>query len=305
MSKIQVFFEIPQSILNGLSTGYYERVGGVIRDAESKRVVAWLEEVVDINKETTGQTLPNLPKALANSQQLMMGLQVTNLAVSAVGFAMVYNKLQKIENSLERVESKVDGLIKSHDYLHDKELIKHLSPVVSSIRSISESSIFSDPRIAKEKLINADNELDKASDYFRGVLGDMLAQKIESERPEEFAACYRAWVMANQGRVNTMMALTESQVAANRLYRFKSDHADLGKEFISIRSDSIRRIQAGRNAFRSDATLNMLGMQMVGAHEIIKGNELQLNYTIENNVEIPRINNISSRNSGYVLCLVN
>jgi len=48
----QVILEIPEAILKGLQNGTYERVGGVVREVASKRVVAWL-------RETGGLTLAN------------------------------------------------------------------------------------------------------------------------------------------------------------------------------------------------------------------------------------------------------
>lgn len=40
----QVILDIPEAILKGLQDGTYERIGGVLREVASKRVVAWLRE---------------------------------------------------------------------------------------------------------------------------------------------------------------------------------------------------------------------------------------------------------------------
>jgi len=41
---LKVYFEIPKQIAVGLASGRLERVGGIVRDAASKEIVAWLRE---------------------------------------------------------------------------------------------------------------------------------------------------------------------------------------------------------------------------------------------------------------------
>lgn len=44
MSDLRVSFDLPETIFNGIMSGQLERIGGVIRDANSKQIVAWLRE---------------------------------------------------------------------------------------------------------------------------------------------------------------------------------------------------------------------------------------------------------------------
>ena len=44
MPQIEVMLELPVKIAQGLASGQLKRVGGVIVDAASKQVVAWLRE---------------------------------------------------------------------------------------------------------------------------------------------------------------------------------------------------------------------------------------------------------------------
>ncbi len=45
MSSIHVAFELDDEMAKALRTGRLERVGGVIREADTKRIVAWLRQV--------------------------------------------------------------------------------------------------------------------------------------------------------------------------------------------------------------------------------------------------------------------
>lgn len=65
MTLLNVELEVPAAIAEGLQTGNYERVGGVIRETGSKQTVAWLRDAGtsggDAARELTRPRLPNLP----------------------------------------------------------------------------------------------------------------------------------------------------------------------------------------------------------------------------------------------------
>lgn len=103
MSLVTTTFTIPESINAGLSSGIYERVGGVIRHSDSKKVVSWLREV---GQQNSG-SLPMHP--------LIGTANLLNLGVSTIGFAVIANRLNQIQQSLlnmqkilESIERKID-----------------------------------------------------------------------------------------------------------------------------------------------------------------------------------------------------
>jgi hypothetical protein len=84
MSIVQATFHIPEHIAQGISKRIYERVGGVVREAGSKQVVAWLRET-----SRTGES------ALSNISSLSsVGAvsSVLNLASSTMGFIVVVKR---------------------------------------------------------------------------------------------------------------------------------------------------------------------------------------------------------------------
>ena len=44
MGTVNATFQVPEYIAQGISNGAYERVGGVVRQKGSKKVVAWLRD---------------------------------------------------------------------------------------------------------------------------------------------------------------------------------------------------------------------------------------------------------------------
>jgi len=93
MATVNATFYIPKLIEQGLSNGTYERIGGIIREANSKQVVAWLRE-----GSQAGKILESvLPDVGAVSS-------ILNLAVSTIGFAVVLKRLGVIEIQLQQAQ---------------------------------------------------------------------------------------------------------------------------------------------------------------------------------------------------------
>jgi hypothetical protein len=117
MTIFQTTFDIPDWILQGLQTGEYVRIGGVIRDSNTKQIVAMLREV---SPNISG--VRNLLSAASPVLGILnLGVSVINLGVSVIGFALILNKLKKLEESckeeLNKLEEKIKGNINN---LHRK-----------------------------------------------------------------------------------------------------------------------------------------------------------------------------------------
>lgn len=95
MDTVTATFSIPDWIEQGLKNGNYIRVGGVIRDAQTKHLVAMLREAASI------------------LSQVGSVASILNLGVSVMGFAIVIKRLGEIEQRLKKVQKDVKQL-------HDK-----------------------------------------------------------------------------------------------------------------------------------------------------------------------------------------
>jgi hypothetical protein len=88
---LEVTFRVQDWIAKGLASGAYERVGGVVRDAQTKQIVTWLREVPD----------PRVSQVLS---QVGYAASMLNLAVSTMEFAVVMQRLGVIEQHLQQVQ---------------------------------------------------------------------------------------------------------------------------------------------------------------------------------------------------------
>lgn len=57
MAELNVIFDVPEAIAEGLKNGVYERIGGVIRRVADKQIVMWLQEGVLLERDTAEQLL--------------------------------------------------------------------------------------------------------------------------------------------------------------------------------------------------------------------------------------------------------
>lgn len=95
MYPIEVALDVPAKFAKKLLSGEYERVGGIIRNAKTKQIVAWLREIKVVN--------PDFSKILTSSQ-ISAAASVLNLAFSAMAFAVIMERLGTIERRLQQAQ---------------------------------------------------------------------------------------------------------------------------------------------------------------------------------------------------------
>lgn len=95
MNTVEAVFQIPDWIANGLDNGNYERVGGIIREVDSKSVVAWLRET-DFSQVSPGQMLSSASRLLKFGDAVGM----LNLGVSVTGFTIILSRIKQLETSI-------------------------------------------------------------------------------------------------------------------------------------------------------------------------------------------------------------
>ncbi|MFS8860820.1 hypothetical protein [Synechococcus sp. H60.4] len=136
MVSEQVILEIPEAILKGLQNGTYERVGGVVREVASKRVVAWLRETGGLTlANSIGNWIPGVDIIngifaniqlrqinlrlidISNKLNTVLGLTqfntalgLANLGLSAIGFAVVISKLDQIDSRIQHLQQSISEL---------------------------------------------------------------------------------------------------------------------------------------------------------------------------------------------------
>jgi hypothetical protein len=298
MAEITVSFQVPAWIEKGLANGTLERVGGVIRDASgSKKVRAWLREGSSVRLDNPSDVLMEQISKLSMPSNMLIGLQAMNLAVSAAGFTLLYKKLQGIEHRLTAISDQLSRLESGLEWLSHKEMLKQFTRISSALRSLNDSESYQNKILAEQLLARAVSDLQECQIYFHQVLHEMFGREWELYRPEETGACYRTWLMAGTGKIQTLLAMKEPDVANKTIIRFRSEHAELGRRLEAIISDPLRQFALPETPGKEAVlAIRQLGREAVHAHEIIRGNALQLEWTANQKNPLPNVDPDELRN---------
>lgn len=283
MVDLSVVFKVPEWLAAGLGSGELERVGGIIRDSVTKKVVAWLREGDTISTEPPSEVLNGQLSQLMMQGQVVMGLQIANLAVSAVGFAIIYRKLQGIERKLEGIESGIEKIQETQKWHDRKAFISHLAPVMSATNALSSLHLYKSSDRVLDKLVNAERQFGTAEHYFKQVTRELMSDRKHYSQNIEFAMNYRSWIIAAQGKVQSLHQLGETVAAVDAAVRLRSEHADFGKELANLLAAPLQRFVPGN--YEGGDALARFGQQAAQTHQILKGNTLQLEFMRDNNIE--------------------
>ena len=155
--NLNVLFDVPALVAQGLINGSLERVGGVVRDASTKQVVMWLQEGGSgISRSIGTPQLAGGARAAAAANPL---LSAANLGVSVVGFALVLQNLNRISDQIRVLEAKIDRI--SHK-LDDAALAKLKAGINAGQNAVDTE----DPSHRSQRLDAAVNMLHEARQYF-------------------------------------------------------------------------------------------------------------------------------------------
>lgn len=276
---INVLFEIPDWVSKGLENGSLERVGGVIRDSSTRAVKAWLREgeKTDFSTENTFTRETGIPT------QMMMGLQVANLAVSVIGFTLLHRKLRKVEVLLYRIDETVQETSRDVRWIDRKEMIKEIATIKSALKSLKDSGSYLNSDAARRILESELQNIQRAGIYFHDVLQNIFEDKLEFERSEEATVCYQAWVISNMGRFGILQAIKELNVAHMECVDFTQEHAEIGRKLKGCILDHYRRITATECGYKR---LRELAHRAKCVHELVCGNVLLLQWSANTGISL-------------------
>ncbi len=112
MSFKNVTFGIPENIQQGLSSGIYERFGGIIRNSSNKQIVAHLKE-----------TSTGIDQGISHLAQIGSISSILNVGISIIGFSLVLSKLNQIEQKIDQILSSIEEVSLKIDWGYRSKFI--------------------------------------------------------------------------------------------------------------------------------------------------------------------------------------
>ncbi len=203
MNTVEAVFQIPDWIANGLDNGNYERVGGVIREVDSKSVVAWLRET-DFTQVSPGQMLSSASRLLKFGD--VVG--VLNLGVSVTGFTIILNRIKHLETSI----SEQNALLTQIDQKLDLSYYRNFA---TGIRLANDAMMTQNPDTKRITAMQAVDRILDAQHYFDQECNAQLASS--SEIADKLISTL---FLAYTAEIRCRMELGEMALAASRLEQY-------------------------------------------------------------------------------------
>jgi hypothetical protein len=201
--NLNVFFEVPALIAQGLLNGSLERVGGVVRDSSSKQVVMWLQEGgSEVSKALAKPPFAGGGSALAAANPY---LAAVDIGVSVAGFAMVLQQLNRISDQIRAMEAKVDRI----SYKLDDQALAQLKAGINACRNAVE---LQDPTLRIHMAGHSLTTLHAARQFFNQQVV-RSAGKAEAASADHVGLAF----VALAAEVQTYLQLDEGDKAARTL----------------------------------------------------------------------------------------
>lgn len=166
MSMVNVMLEIPKYMLEGLKSGKYERVGGVVRDVHTKQIVGWLREAEGL-KATVINTLNILGPAAS----------VLNLGLSTATLAVVYERTKMLEERLKEAQKTLDKVDMHIEIMFYATLRSALDMARNALQ-------MEDPSNRRSAAMTAINQLIQAWNHYVPLADEHL--KLKSQVADEY-----------------------------------------------------------------------------------------------------------------------
>ncbi|WP_342542733.1 hypothetical protein MHH33_01580 [Paenisporosarcina sp. FSL H8-0542] len=192
MKTINVAFDIPLYVFEGLNSGAFIRKGGVVVQKDTQRVVMWLKEGTKFGVE---------------SRSIIA--QVTSLgkaSLTLADFLYMHDNFERIHQRLSEINLKIDA--------------QNFSKINSGFSLAMEAEKMKDKEIAKNQMFEARQLLEEGSKIFQHILNNL--EKKDKKFKEKSISYLNLIIQAELGIIRTYMWHDEYEIAKLRLLKLRS-----------------------------------------------------------------------------------
>ncbi|PCM45959.1 hypothetical protein [Marinobacter sp. ANT_B65] len=215
-------FKIPEILMSGIADGSLTKFGAIIKNTQTGKIVAHVQEtglgqqifsslasspfspleaVSSLAANAQLSQLKRMVEGLQVLQYANLGVALTGVAVTVVGFAVVNKKLNSIQSSIERVSNRIDQRFVE---LYEHQLRRDFYTLRGVLEHIGLARRQSKP---KSELISAGSRLTEISSVMRGQLEYQLQLPAFDEYL--FTQLAGALLMSDNARVEAYIVAEE------------------------------------------------------------------------------------------------
>jgi hypothetical protein len=221
-TAVTATFHLPSQIAEGLANGTLERMGDVVREANSKKVVAWLRETFDVTDPNGIQSLNLRLDSLGNLMHLNMAMSALTLGATVAGFAVINQRLSNIEsrlNEMQEILTKID----------QKLDLRFYSDFRAALDSAAKAFAMKDEENGKNLALQMLHELAKSEHAYSVYLKENLQQqgRVAHEYLSMLALIYLTEVRCHLEIEEHDMALQRLREGCSRLKDFTQTYIEM------------------------------------------------------------------------------
>jgi|GEM_PF-2277850 prefoldin subunit 5 len=220
-SFINILLELPDEIIAGLESGKYERVGGVIRETNSKHVRLWLKEIWSPTGESANNITPQMLQQLNIRQSavnnISMGINSWNLATNIAMFAYMVREMEIIKTYLKDISEQIRELSNCIEGISKRQDQEQLAKLISAMDIARRACISLNKDIRVADLRDARNMFTNSRNLYYQILKDIIRQNQVFRYPEPSFVYAALLIYAIIGEVRCSLYLNETRTAVEDL----------------------------------------------------------------------------------------
>ena len=234
---VDVTLKLPDWIKKGMTDGTFTREGGVVRNG-SGEIVTFLRESGGLSQEIAKGNFPSSPllssqiSSLRSLSTAALGMQVLNLGVSAIGFAVVISKLKKIQADLQEIHKKLDEVLAEMQWISQKQDLKMVGKMKAALEIASAAILASSTDLRRQELTDARSRLIEQANLSRVFLDALITTKKYLSRPALFDLGYRTWACNRIARVQCELFLDENNRAVQSIKDMRQENEEICKAYL-------------------------------------------------------------------------
>jgi hypothetical protein len=221
----KILFSIPTEFVPGLTEGSLIRIGTLLKESGTGKIVAHLQEtgigqqvlsgagqlpfspLAALNFASSGYAnvqlgqLKTMVEGLQSLQYINLGVSIAGIGVSAIGFAMMNKRLKSIESQMCNLDEKLDQHFQA---LFERELRRHYSQVYVLIEKADLAHSLTN---SSAEWRSVASQLADESGYFLGEIGHLLKQVVFDI--DLFTSLVRSLALCNAARIECLFVMVE------------------------------------------------------------------------------------------------
>ena len=287
---VDVLFEIPDRIRDGLTDGTLFREGGVVRRSNGE-IAMFLRESSGLSRELANGNLPSsslLSSQMSSLQFLSMaslGMQAVNLGVSAIGFTIVVAKLNRIESKLSQIHQKMDELSVQVEWISRKQDLAMIAKMEGALETADRAIHASSNDIRRNSLIVAMHELTKVSKFMRRCLNDLISSRVYLSNPQLFDLYYRTWACCRVAIMQCELLLYENDLALQDAHKTAQENEEIRANYLYILQNFDRYLLENISIKSDDRSiLKEIKNLILNTDQQLKSHQSEIVYVNRNNI---------------------